>query len=184
MKSIKNRICPVEKAGHLDSGIRRWIQNPRKILRPFISEGMTVLDIGCGPGFFSMEMARMVGNTGRVIAADLQEEMLQKLWSKIQGTELEQRITLHKTEVDRIGITETIDFALCFYLIHELPEQESFFRELKTLLRPEGLVFIAEPPFHVSQKAFEETVRKAVDVGFTETGGWKVFLSKTMILKK
>ena len=48
-----NRVCPVERAGILDHGIRRWLQDPQKILRPYIEEGMTVLDIGCGPGFTS-----------------------------------------------------------------------------------------------------------------------------------
>lgn len=84
----KTRVCPVEMAGSLDNRIRRWVQDPQKILAPYIAEGMTVLDLGCGPGFFSIDMAQMVGKSGRVIAADLQEGMLQKLRDKIQGTEL------------------------------------------------------------------------------------------------
>ena len=48
----KNRICPVENAGGLDNGIRRWLQNPRKILGPYINEGMTALDFGCGARIF------------------------------------------------------------------------------------------------------------------------------------
>ena len=83
-----NRVCPVERAGILDHRIRRWLQDPQEILRPYIEEGMTVLDIGCGPGFFSIDMAQRVGRSGRVIASDLQEGMLQKLRGKIQGTEL------------------------------------------------------------------------------------------------
>ena len=55
------RVCPVEKADRLDTRIRRWLQNPQKILKPYIKEGMTVLDFGCGPGFFSVDMAQMVG---------------------------------------------------------------------------------------------------------------------------
>ena len=43
-----NRVCPVERGGILDHTIRRWLQDPQKILRPYIEEGMTVLDIGCG----------------------------------------------------------------------------------------------------------------------------------------
>lgn len=183
MNAKSARICPVEKSGHLDNVIRRWVQNPRKILRPFLGEGMTVLDIGCGPGFFSLEMAKMVGRSGRVIAADFQEGMLQKLKIKVQGTDLEARIMLHRSEEDRIGISEKVDFALCFYLIHELRTPEKFFRELKTLIKPNGTVLVAEPQFHVSQKAFEETISRAVSAGFQATAAWKVFFSKTMVLR-
>ena len=79
MDNERNRVCPVELANSLDSKIRSLIQNPRKILKPYIKEGMKVLDIGCGPGFFSVAIAEMVGKNGKVIAADMQEGMLQKL---------------------------------------------------------------------------------------------------------
>ncbi len=57
MTKINERVCPVALSGSLDNSIRRWLQNPKKILSPYIKEGMTVLDVGCGPGFFSIEMA-------------------------------------------------------------------------------------------------------------------------------
>jgi ubiquinone/menaquinone biosynthesis C-methylase UbiE len=180
----KNRVCPVERAGSLDNSIRRWLQDPQKILRPYIEEGMTVLDLGCGPGYFSIDMAHMVGKSGRVIAADLQEGMLQKLRDKIQGTELEERITLHKCEESRIGLSEHVDFVLGFYVLHEIPNQEVFFSEIRSILKPSGRVFIVEPPFHVSKTAFEGTIRKARDAGFTLVERPKVLLSKTMLLRR
>jgi len=183
--SDRNRhVCPVEKAGSFDSRIRRWLQNPQKILKPYIKEGMTVLDIGCGPGLFSIDMAQMVGKSGRVIASDLQEGMLQKVRDKIKGTELEKRITLHKCEENKIGVSEHVDFVLLFYMVHEIPNKEEFFNEIGTILKPNGQVLIVEPPFHVSKSAFEETVRKARDVGFTDIEGPNVLFSKTAILRK
>ena len=178
------RVCPVERAGHLDNRIRRWLQNPHKILRPYIKEGITVLDLGCGPGFFSIDMAQMVGKSGQVIASDLQEGMLQKVKDKIKGTELEERITLHKCEENKIGVSEHVDFVLLFYMVHEVPNKEELFKEIGTILNPNGQVLIVEPPFHVSKSAFEETVRKAKDLGFTIIEGPKVFFSKIVILKK
>ena len=88
MNKERNRVCPVELANSLDGRIRKWLQDPRKILSPYVDEGMTVLDIGCGPGFFSVEMAKMVGRNGKVGSADLQDGMLQKLSNKIRGTEV------------------------------------------------------------------------------------------------
>ena len=75
----EKHICPVEYAGVLDNNIRRLIQNPRKILKPYIKEGITILDFGCGPGFFSIQTAKMLSGTGKVIAADIQEGMLNKI---------------------------------------------------------------------------------------------------------
>jgi ubiquinone/menaquinone biosynthesis C-methylase UbiE len=178
------RVCPVERAGSLDNRIRRWVQNPRKILGPYIEEGMTVLDLGCGPGFFSIDMAQMVGKSGRVIASDLQEGMLKKLRDKIQGTELEERITLHKCLENRIGVSEKVDFVLAFYMVHEVPNQEEFFNEIGSVLKPNGQVLIVEPPFHVSKTTFEETVRKARISGFVPVERPRVFLSKAVMMKK
>jgi ubiquinone/menaquinone biosynthesis C-methylase UbiE len=180
----KNRVCPVSHAGRLDNRIRGWVQNPRKILGTYIKEGMTVLDMGCGPGFFSTELAQMVGKSGRVIAADLQEEMLAKLADKIKGTELEKRITLHKCEKNKIGLSEKVDFVLGFYLVHEIPNQEEFFKELESILQPGGQVLVVEPPFHVSKAAFTEMIENAGNAGFKPIEGPKVLLSKTVILKK
>jgi ubiquinone/menaquinone biosynthesis C-methylase UbiE len=179
-----SRLCPVERAGRLDNRIRRWLQDPKKILRPYIKEGMTVLDLGCGPGFFSIDMARMVGRSGRVIACDLQAGMLQKIKEKIQGTELEERIILHQCEQNTIGLSNSIDFVLAFYMVHEVSNQEEFFAELGSILKPNGKILMVEPPFHVSKAVFEQTIRKAQGAGFAVGERPKVFLSKAMILHK
>ncbi len=184
MSDENRRICPVERAGSLDNRIRRWLQNPQKILGPYIEEGMTVLDLGCGPGFFSIDLARMVGKSGRVIASDLQEGMLRKLRNKIQGTELEERITLLKCEKNTIGAPGDVDFVLAFYMVHEVPNQEAFFGEIGSILKPNGQILVVEPPFHVSKKAFEATVGIARDAGFIEIERPKVILSKAVILQK
>jgi ubiquinone/menaquinone biosynthesis C-methylase UbiE len=184
MTKINERVCPVTLAGSLDNSIRRWLQNPRKILGPYIKEGMTVLDVGCGPGFFTIEMARMVGKSGRVIAADMQEGMLQKVKEKIKKTELEERILLHKCGENNIRVSELVDFVMMFYMVHEVPNKEHFFNEIRAILKPNGQVLIVEPPFHVSKSAFEETVRKAGEAGFAVVERPKVFFSRAVFLKK
>ena len=180
----KNRVCPVERAGSLDNIFRRWIQNPRKLLRPYITEGMTVMDYGCGPGFFTIDMAHMVGSAGRVIAADLQEGMLQKLRQKIQNTKFEDRIVLHKCEADRIGILAKLDFVLAFYVVHEISDQDQFFIEVETILQPNGQILMVEPPIHVSKSSFMKTVAKAREAGLNAKEGPRVILSKSVILQK
>jgi ubiquinone/menaquinone biosynthesis C-methylase UbiE len=184
MNNERNRVCPVELANSLDSRIRKWLQDPRKILSPYVEEGMTVLDIGCGPGFFSVELAKMVGRNGKVVSADLQDGMLQKLRNKIRGTELEGRITLVKCEKDKINVSAKIDFGLAFFMVHEVPNKERFFKELKSLLNEKGQILIVEPKFfHVSQKDFELTINIAKKVGFIIRRGPRLLLCWSAILK-
>lgn len=184
MNNDHGHVCPVTRAGSLDNILRRWLQNPLKILSPYIHEGMTVLDVGCGPGFFTIPMAQLVGGTGRVIAVDLQEGMLDKVRRKITGTEIEKRVVLHRCDKDRIGISERADFILLFYMAHEISEKGSFFNEIARIIKLPGLVLLVEPPFHVSKSAFKGTLGKAEAAGFTQFQGPKVFLSKTAILQK
>ena len=185
MVDKNKRLCPVERTGGLDNRIRKLLQNPQKILGNYVKDGMTVLDLGCGPGFFSVEMAKIVGGFGRVIASDLQKGMLQKLKIKIQGTEIEKRIRLHKCEEDKIGVSEKVDFIVAFYMVHEVPNQKEFLEEIKSILTPNGQVLIVEPKlFHVSKGAFEETIRKAKEIGFEPIEKPKVFLSRAVILRK
>jgi ubiquinone/menaquinone biosynthesis C-methylase UbiE len=179
-----NRVFPVRRAGSLDNRFRRWLQDPYKILGPYIKKGMTVLDLGCGPGFFTIDMAQLVGKSGRVIASDLQEGMLQKLKGKIQGTDLEEIIKLHKCEKNKIGLTDNVDFVFAFYVVHEVSNQEELFIELGSMLRPDGRVFIVEPSFRVSKTAFDKTINKARDAGFTSVKRPKMLLSRAVVLEK
>ena len=184
MDSERNRVCPVECANSLDNRVRRWLQNPRTILAPYIKEGMTVLDVGCGPGFFSVEMAKMVGKSGKVVSADLQDGMLQKLSRKILGTELEKRIKLVKCDKDKINVSDKADFILAFYMVHEVPDKDLFFKELKAILNDHGQLLLIEPKlFHVSKEEFRATTALAEMNGFTIYPGPRLAFSWSAILK-
>jgi ubiquinone/menaquinone biosynthesis C-methylase UbiE len=185
MNENRNRVCPISLAGSLDNRIRRLIQNPETLLSPYVSEGMTVLDVGCGPGFFTTALAGLAGDSGKVIAADLQEGMLEQLRNKIIGTELEKRILLHQCKPDGIALREQVDFILAFYMVHEVPDKESFFKELFSILKPGGQFLFVEPKlFHVSRQAFGETLKKAEEAGFKQAEGPKVRFSWPAILEK
>ncbi len=185
MVGKNHRVCPVERAGGLDSKIRKWVQNPKKILKTYVRKGMVTLDLGCGPGFFALEMAEMVGESGKVIAADLQEGMLEKLKNKIQGTRIEKRIKLHKCKDEKIGITNKVDFVLAFYLFHELPDQVKIIKEIRSILKSDGIFYMVEPKyFHVSKQEFEEAVKKIIKTGFRIVERPRVFLSRAAVFQK
>lgn len=183
MDSVEKRVCPVERAGSLDNVFRRWLQNPVKILNGLVQQGMTVMDYGCGPGFFTLDMAHMVSGSGKVIAVDLQKGMLAKLEAKLRQSDLKDRIQMHQCTTDGIGLNDKIDFALAFYVLHEIPDQGAYFRELASLVRPQGQVLVVEPPVHVSKAAFQKTLSEAQNAGFKILDAPKVFLSKSAVLR-
>lgn len=175
-------VCPAEFAGSLDNFLRRLVHKPRKMLEPYISKGMSVLDLGCGPGYFTAELARLVDDNGIVIAADLQKGMLEKVSARIMGTDIEKRVKIHICESARIGISGKVDFVLAFWMVHEVPDKRRMFEELKSLLNPGGRIWIIEPKIHVSGKAFNDMTGMAEQTGLEVIERPKVSLSRTILL--
>ena len=182
MSKPNTDVCSVELAGSLDNRFRRLFQNPHKILSPYLQKGQTAMDVGCGPGFFTLDMANIVGETGKVIAADLQDGMLKIIKDKVKGTELEKRISFHKCEQDKIGLNQKVDFILMFYMVHEVPNKQNLFSEAAELLNPNGKVLLVEPPIHVSKAAFEETLQIAQNCGLKIIARPKMFPDKVAVL--
>ena len=182
----RHGVHPASRAWLLDNPLRRLLQSPKRIVGRYISPGDTVLDIGCGPGFFARPMAAMVGEEGRVIAADVQEEMLAMLAERAGREGLLDRIRLHRTEPGSPGFTGLgpVDFALAFYVVHEVPEGEGLLREVAVALRPGGLMLLVEPKDEVTAAEFERTVRAAEAAGLTVAGTPRILLSRTALLKK
>ena len=131
--------CPWWLLFTFDNPFRKLVHQPKEILKTYVNPGDTVLDVGCGMGYFTLELAKMVGESGRVIAADLQSEMLAGLQKRAERVELLPRIQLHRTEQNRIGVDNPIDFALAFWMVHEVQDQTGFLQEIYGVLKPVGI---------------------------------------------
>jgi ubiquinone/menaquinone biosynthesis C-methylase UbiE len=130
---------------------------------------MTVLEPGCGMGFFTLPLARMVGPHGRVVAVDLQEKMLSVLRRRAEKAGLLENIELRLAESGTLGLKDFIgqvDLVAALHMVHEVPGQAAFFFEVRETLKPEGKLLIIEPRGHVSRAQFEETVIAAKNAGF------------------
>jgi ubiquinone/menaquinone biosynthesis C-methylase UbiE len=132
-------------------------------------------------GYFTIPMARMVGETGKVIAADVQQRMLTFLESRAKKAGLAQRIEPHLVSQASLGIHEQIDFALAFWMVHEVPDQGRFLGELKSLLKPRGLFLMVEPAMHVSKTMYQETERRAQAAGFALKERPKISMSRSTL---
>lgn len=181
--SETSRICSWRIAFALDNPIRRLIHNPQKILGGLIEEGQTVLDLGCGPGTFSVTMAKMVGESGKVIAVDVQEEMLKLVREKAARYGMQARIVTHKSGPCGIGLSEKVDFALAFYMVHEVPDAQAFLKEVASLLKPRGKLLIVEPKMHVSAEAFKKTVEVARRAGMKIVSEPRVLFSRSKLFQ-
>jgi ubiquinone/menaquinone biosynthesis C-methylase UbiE len=179
----KYSVCPLALAGILDNKIRNFLHNPTKILKPYINKNMTIMDIGCGPGVFSIEAAKLLEGTGKVISVDMQEGMLEILRNKIKGQLIEKNIVLHKCTQYCINVTENVDLVLMIYMVHEVPNKENMFNEILPLINKNGLLIIIEHKF-VSKKQFNKIINIVKEKGFIEDKKLKIALSRGIVLKK
>ena len=190
MKFIKNmllrdkHICPWWLAYTFDNPLRSWLHNPRKILGPYLREGMTAVDLGCGMGFFSRAMAKIVGDSGRVISVDLQQQMLDILQKRAKQDGVAHCIRLHRAVQGDIGVTEQADFVLAFWMAHEVMDEQTFFKQVSAILKPSGTFLIAEPRMHVSRARFEELLSLAREAGLAVSDSPRIGFSRAAALKK
>jgi ubiquinone/menaquinone biosynthesis C-methylase UbiE len=179
--------CPWWLGHFLLNRLRRFPQRPTRILRPFVRPGMLVLEPGCGMGFFTLDLARMVAPGGRVVAVDVQERMLAGLRRRVAQAGLEGAIDIRLAQPDRLGVDDLagrVDLALAFYVVHEIRQQAAFFAEIAAALKPDGVVLVVEPPLHVSRPAFEASLAVAERSGLHLTSRPRIGPNKVALLTK
>ncbi len=177
-------VCAARYAGFLATGLRKPFQDPLKILSPYAKPGSSAVDLGCGPGYFTTALAELVGPSGSVTAVDLQPEMLEATAKRAESLGVGERVATHLCREDRIGLEAEFDFALVFYVLHEVPDSRGFLAQALDLLKPGGRLLVVEPKLHVSARKFGEEIEAAVRCGMVEVGRPKVFFSRTSLLQR
>ncbi len=166
---LAGHICPWWLGYILASPLRRIFQPQEKILGDYVKAGMTVLDVGCAMGYFSLWMARAVTESGRVVCVDLQERMIRSLKRRAVKAGLDTRIEARICGKESLGIDDLagqIDFALLFAVVHEATAVPGFLKQVHSALTPKGMCLLAEPRGHVNEAEFEDTLRLTGEAGF------------------
>jgi ubiquinone/menaquinone biosynthesis C-methylase UbiE len=183
----EHRTCPWWLGYFLICPARRLLQKPAEILEPYVREGMTVVEPGPGMGFFTLELARLAGPSGRVIVVDVQPPMLARLGRRAARAGLAERLDMRLAQSDSMGlqdVTGSADFVLVFAVLHEMPSDRSFFRQAADVLKPGGRLLLAEPAGHVKPLRFEAELAAAAEAGLELVERPAIRRSHAALLKK
>jgi ubiquinone/menaquinone biosynthesis C-methylase UbiE len=148
------------------------------VLGDFVKDGERVLEIGPGPGFYTVPLARRAGAQGKVVCVDVQQRMLDSLRRRLARRGLADRIEAHCCAGSSAwldGYREAMDRAVLIYVLHEVPDPRQTLAEVYAALRPGGTLLLVEPKRHCSAELFAAELLAARQVGFTDISdqGWQ-----------
>ena len=107
--------------------------------------------------------------------------MLSRVRSRSARAGLETRVKTHLCGPQKIGLETPIDFALAFWMVHEVPDQAALFRELHSLLKGASALLIVDPRLHISAAAMRQTERAAESAGFRLSDRHRITFSRTAL---
>lgn len=172
---------PFSEAPHLLHPLRSWIHSVRPTLDRFrLKPGDTVLELGPGPGYFTVEADRMVGPEGRVLCLDIQPGMLGFLRERLQ----EQNVAgAHPIVGDATSLPladGSVDAAFLAAVLGEIPDRPRALAELRRVLKPGGVLSFLETltdPDYMFQDSLRDLCRAT---GFQFLDQSPQFLGYTM----
>jgi ubiquinone/menaquinone biosynthesis C-methylase UbiE len=183
----EHHLCPVWIGWLLASPVRRLFENPREVLNGLVTPGSTVVDVGCAMGFFSLDLARLVGPSGRVVCLDIQQKMLDGLVKRARRKSLDGVIEPRLCSQEGLGLDDLAgraELVMAFHVVHETSYPGRFLRECTAVLRPGGRLLVAEPRGHVSASDFERIVTGARDLGLERLDAPAVRKSLTALFRR
>jgi len=180
-------VCPWWLGFFLANPLRKIFQNPDIILKNYVNEGMKILEIGPGMGFFTFSLAKLTGNKGKVYSIDIQKKMLDVLNKKSMKHRLSNVIETRvcsETSLKIDDLANKLDFALLFAVVHEIPDKNNLFLQLNNTLKKGSKVLISEPKGHVSDDNLSKTINIAKSNNFIVLSNPKIKGSKSVLLEK
>jgi demethylmenaquinone methyltransferase/2-methoxy-6-polyprenyl-1,4-benzoquinol methylase len=124
----------------MESRLRQWLMNPVKTLQGAgIRPGQTVLEVGCGTGFFTMPAAQLIGDQGRLVAMDVLSKYTERVLKKVKSADLKNVRVVKRDALDTGLDSASIDAVLLFGVIPfpSLPLSR-LLPEMHRILKPEG----------------------------------------------
>lgn len=140
----KARLFPPLDLGLLEGADRDQWQKPEEIMDALkIAEGSVVADIGAAGGWFTVRLARRVGQTGLVYAEDIQPLMIEAIKRRIQRENLTNVKTVLGTPKDS-RLPRSLDAVLISGAYHEMEDPVALLRNAADSLKPQGLIGVVD----------------------------------------
>ena len=173
----KSGPCPAALSWVVDNPLRRHYMRP-VLDRLDIQPGDTVLELGPGPGVFTISAAQRLGESGRIIAIDIQPEMIAQLSIRLRMAGIT-NVETHIGSAYELPIPdESVDRAFLVTVLSEIPDPSRALQELRRVLKPGGMLSITEEFLDPDYPFAFETIRRVEKAGFHLTrryGGFWVY---------
>ncbi len=178
--------CPVwlRWLVELDNPLTKTNRAAFIIERLEIETGMTVVDVGCGPGRLAIPAAVQVGPHGRVVAMDIQPGMLSRTQKKAEAANLGNIECLQAGAGEGKLGQEQFDRVLLVTVLGEIPDREAALREIFEALKPDGVLSVTETMFDPHYQSRRSVALLAGAVGFRERAFFGNRLAYTLHLEK
>lgn len=176
---------PEFMANAIDNPLRRKIQPPSEMpLRHNVEPGMTVLEVGPGNGTYTIETARRVGNTGKVIAIDIEPKMIERVTRKAQAEGITNLVARPADVHDLPFDDGTFDAIYMVTVIGEIPEPERALNEFYRVLKPTGTIAFSEMFTDPDYPLAQALIRKAHKAKFRLKERLGSFFAYTLVFEK
>jgi ubiquinone/menaquinone biosynthesis C-methylase UbiE len=169
--------CPNSLSWLIDNPIRRRYLGT-VLDRVGIQPGEHVLELGPGPGMFTLEAARRAGPEGCLIAVDIQSEMIAQVQARVREAGLTNVETYVASAYDIPLENDSVDRAFLVTVLPEIPDQTRALTELQRVLKPAGLLSVTEEFYDPDYPFQAETIRRVTAAGFAldrRFGNWWIY---------
>lgn len=151
----------------LDNPQRRKVLPPDKVIDLLeMKPGQEVADVGCGIGYFSIPMSKVVGESGKVYAIDISPNMLEEVKLRVEREKINNIETIQSLENDFKIRDKSVDMVFTSTVFHEIDSTNSFLKECNRVLKDQGCLVILDwnkvnedygPPIH-KRKDIKEVI--------------------------